>query len=95
MARPGGRIVLVGIPGDDGMELRASTFRRKGLELIACRRMRHAYPRCIELARRRAVDLHGLITHTVPLAEAAEILALNASYRDGIVKAAVRVSGSR
>jgi L-iditol 2-dehydrogenase len=48
--------------------------------------MKHVYPRAIRLAARQAVDLHGLITHRFPLAQAAEAFALNAAYRENVVK---------
>ena len=50
MARLGGRVVLVGIPGDDHVALKASTARRKGLTIVLSRRMKHVYPRAIRLA---------------------------------------------
>src|SRR5690606_34994129 len=67
MARIGGRVVLVGIPGDDRLQLQHSTARRKGLTLMMVRRMKHTYPRAIQLATSGAVDLDDLISETVTL----------------------------
>ena len=39
MARLGGRLVLVGIPSDDNLQLTHSTARRKGLTIRMSRRM--------------------------------------------------------
>jgi L-iditol 2-dehydrogenase len=89
MARNGGRLVLVGIPGDDRMTLQHSTARRKGLTIRMARRMKHVYPRAIDLYRRRAVDLDRLITHRFPLEKTAEAFAMNAKYEDGVVKAVI------
>jgi L-iditol 2-dehydrogenase len=86
MARMGGRLVLVGIPGDDRLMLKHSTARRKGLTIRMARRMQHSYPRAISLAVRGAVDLQGLISHRLPLAQAPEAFALNVAYRDQVVK---------
>ncbi len=86
MAKLGGRLVLVGIPGDDRLTMKHSMARRQGLTILMSRRMKHAYPRAIELGRRGAVDLRGLITHRFPLAEAAEAFRLNSAYGKGIVK---------
>lgn len=47
MARLGGRLVLVGIPGNDRLEMKHSTARRKGLTVRLARRMKHVYPRAI------------------------------------------------
>ncbi|MGC8873653.1 MAG: zinc-dependent alcohol dehydrogenase, partial [Chloroflexia bacterium] len=65
--RPGGRVVLVGIPADDRTGFRASVARRKGLTLFLVRRMKHAYPRALRLVETGQVDLRGLITHRFPL----------------------------
>ena len=89
LARLGGRLVLVGIPGDDRLALKHSTARRKGLTILMSRRMKHAYPRAIRLALSRRVDLTGLVSHRFPLTQAAEAFALNAAYRDEVVKVMV------
>jgi L-iditol 2-dehydrogenase len=89
LARLGGRLVLVGIPGDDRLSLKHSTARRKGLTLLMSRRMKHAYPRAIRLALSRRVDLTSLVSHRFPLAQTAAAFALNAAYRDQVVKVMV------
>ena len=86
MLRPGGRLVLVGIPGDDRLQLKHSTARRKGLDIRMVRRMKHAYPRAIQLVQQGKIELGPLISHRFPLARAAEALSLNAAYADGAVK---------
>jgi L-iditol 2-dehydrogenase len=86
MARLGGRVVLVGIPGDDRLSLKHSTARRKGLTLRLCRRMKHVYPRAIRLAETRRVDLRGLVSHEFPLEQAAEAFRFNAAYSDRVLK---------
>ena len=88
-ARLGGRVVLVGIPSEDRLSLKASTARRKGLTILMSRRMKHIYPRAIHMVERRMVDLRGLVSHRFPLASAPDAFALNASYRDQVVKAVI------
>ena len=70
-ARPGGRVVLAGIPSDDKITLRASVARRKGLTIAMVRRMNHVYPRAIGLAARGAVDLGSLVSTRAGLDSAA------------------------
>ncbi len=89
VTRSGGRVVLVGIPSDDRLTLKASTARRKGLTLVMCRRLKHTYPRALRLAQRGAVDLRGLVSHRFPLQRATEAFALAAAYRDAAVKVVV------
>jgi L-iditol 2-dehydrogenase len=90
MTRLGGRLVLVGIPGEDRLELKHSTARRKGLTIAMSRRMKHAYPRAIQLAMRDRIDLNALVSHEFTLAQAPEAFELNAAYRDNVVKVIVR-----
>jgi L-iditol 2-dehydrogenase len=82
-AKPGGRVLLVGIPARDQTSFTASVARRKGLTLQLVRRMKHTYPRAIDLVRRGRIDVRSLITHTFPL-EAFEIAFNSAQRRDGL-----------
>jgi len=82
-ARPGGRVVLVGIPDGDRTSFRASLARRKGLTIAMSRRMNETYPRAIALASAGRVDLDALVTHRIPLARAPEAFAV-AARRDGL-----------
>jgi L-iditol 2-dehydrogenase len=86
MARLGGRLVLVGIPSEDRLEMQASAARRKGLTIRLSRRMKHVYPRAIQLVRERRVDLRCLVSHRFPLAKTAEAFRLNTRYEDRVVK---------
>ena len=65
--RPGGCLVLVGIPADDRTAFSASVARRKGLTIKLSRRMKHTYPRAIHLVETGAVDVRSLVTHRFPL----------------------------
>jgi len=86
MVALGGKIVLVGISSDDRLQMKASTARRKGLTLRLSRRMQHAYPRALRLVRTESVPLSRLVSHRFPLAQAADAFALNAAYRDQVLK---------
>lgn len=89
LPRLGGRLVLVGIPSDDRLAMKHSTARRKGLTILMSRRMKHVYPRAIQLVAGGRVNLQELISHRFPLRRAPEAFALNASYRDRVVKVIV------
>lgn len=68
-ARPGGRVVLAGIPSDDRSRFVASTARRKELTLSMCRRMLPGdLERAAALAGEGKVDLDALVSHRYPLA---------------------------
>jgi L-iditol 2-dehydrogenase len=67
VARPGGRVVLGGIPASDQIAFRASTARRKGLTIALVRRMNDVYPRAIRLAATGRVDVTTLVTDRLDL----------------------------
>jgi L-iditol 2-dehydrogenase len=89
LARLGGRLILVGIPGDDRLAMKHSTARRKGLTVRLCRRMKHVHRRAMDLILQGRVDLAGLVSHRFPLAQAPEAFRMNAAYEDGVVKVMV------
>lgn len=86
MTRLGGRVVLVGIPSDDCLAMKHSTARRKGLTVALSRRMKHVYPRTLQLAEHGLVDLHGLVSHRFPLRQVVKAFELNTAYQDNVVK---------
>ncbi|HUK81189.1 MAG TPA: alcohol dehydrogenase catalytic domain-containing protein [Verrucomicrobiae bacterium] len=87
---PGGRVVLVGIPREDRCAFTHSIARRKGLTVLFSRRMKHAYPRAIQLAVTGRVDLRSFVTHRFPLRHAAEAFDVCANYRDNVIKAIIK-----
>ncbi|MEJ2300194.1 MAG: NAD(P)-dependent alcohol dehydrogenase [Anaerolineales bacterium] len=93
VTRPGGKVILVGIPADDTMTMNASTARHRGLTIKLVRRMKHTYPRAIRLVQSGQVHLDPLVTHRFPLSRIAEAFELVAGYRDGILRAIIEISG--
>ncbi|MGE5290529.1 MAG: zinc-dependent alcohol dehydrogenase [Micromonosporaceae bacterium] len=80
-ARPGGRVMLGGIPGDDSTRFPASVARRKGLTIAMVRRMNEVYPRAIDLAARGRVDTAAVVSDRFPLSRAAEAFDVAARRR--------------
>ncbi len=81
--RPGGKVILAGIPDDDKTSFSASTARRKGLTIKLVRRMKHTYPRAIELVSKGLVDVRSIVTHRFPLENAREAFRV-AERREGL-----------
>jgi L-iditol 2-dehydrogenase len=90
--KPGGRVILVGIPHTDQTSFTASTARRKGLSLLLCRRMKYTYPRAIRLVEKGLVNLSSLATHLYPLEDTPAAFEA-AQNRDGL-KVVVRIGES-
>jgi L-iditol 2-dehydrogenase len=69
--RPGGRVVLVGIPSTESYVLPAGDARRKGLTFPVARRMQAPHlQQAINLVDAGVIDLAPLVTATYPMAEA-------------------------
>jgi L-iditol 2-dehydrogenase len=92
ITRPGGRVVVVGIPSDDKMTFTAGVVRRKGLTIKLVRRMKHTYPRAIALVEKGMVDVKSLVTHEFPLERIAEAFEMVANYDGGVLRAVIQIS---
>lgn len=91
LARPGGKVIITGIPSEDTMVFEASTTRRKGLTIKLVRRMKHTYPRAIRLVQAGMVDVKSLVTHLVPLEQITEAFEMVAAYDDGVLRAVIEI----
>ena len=88
-ARNGGRVIIVGIPAEDFITLRASASRRKGLTIKLSRRMKHSYGPSLDLAMANKVNLEALATHRFSLDETAAAFDTASTYADGVIRAMV------
>jgi L-iditol 2-dehydrogenase len=84
--RPGGRVVLIGIPAGDRSSFDAAAARRKELAFLLCRRMRASdLPRAIRLAERGGLELGALVTARYGLADGPE------AFRDLVERRGLKV----
>ncbi len=81
--KPGGKVILAGIPADDRTSFTASVARRKGLTIKMVRRMKFTYPRAIQLVESGKVDVRSLVTRRFPLEQAQQAFTL-AQQREGL-----------
>lgn len=93
VVRPGGTVVVAGIPDDDTMRMTASVIRRKGLTIKIVRRMKHTYPRAIRLVERGGLDIAPLATHVFPFERVAEAFELVHGFHDGVLRAIIQIDG--
>lgn len=91
VTRPGGKVVIVGIPVEDEMVMTASDVRRKGLTIKLVRRMKHTYPRAIRIVQTGMVDLAALATHRFALEDIVAAFELVAAREDGVLRAIIEV----
>jgi L-iditol 2-dehydrogenase len=93
MVKYAGRLIMVGIPPDDKFAFGHSLARRKGLTIRLARRMKHTYPRAIQLVSGNPppVPIDELVTHRFPLEQTAAAFQKASSYANGLMKAMVAV----
>ncbi len=93
LLRPGGALMLVGIPPVDAVAFDPHRMRRFELRFQAVRRQNHCVAAVVRLIAQRRLDPSPLLTHRFPLSEISAAFELVAGYRDGVIKAVLDISG--
>lgn len=89
LIKPGGKLVLVGIPTVDRISFAIDDMRRKEIVLQNVRRQNGCAEKALHLIESGKVDVDFMVTHRFPLERAPEAFDMVANYRDGVVKAMV------
>jgi len=92
LLKPGGTLVMVGIPEFDEVSFQAHSLRRKELTIKNVRRQNHCMAPAIELVSSGRINVDPLMTHHFPLREAGTAFDLVSGYRDGVIKAIIHVA---
>ncbi|MBS3733451.1 MAG: NAD(P)-dependent alcohol dehydrogenase [Phycisphaerae bacterium] len=88
--RPGGRVVLVGMPGEKpAWDVIAAQIKEARIETVF--RYAHVYPRALALMGRGTIDVTPLITDTFAFDDAAEAFAWAAEMPETSVKAQIEL----
>jgi L-iditol 2-dehydrogenase len=85
--KPGGRLVIVGIPEFDNWSISAEIIRRREITIINIRRQNHCEQLAIDALSSGLINLDDMITHRYPLIDAPKAYDLVADYNDGVMKA--------
>lgn len=90
VARPGGRVVLVGIPSEPDLPVDLHSAMSKELSLQTVKRSNHNAHGAIELLRAGRIP-ESLITHHFPLEETACAFGMLTNYADGAGKVVIQI----
>ncbi|HZP02958.1 MAG TPA: NAD(P)-dependent alcohol dehydrogenase [Terriglobia bacterium] len=90
--KPGGTLLIIGIPEVDRLSFPIHSARRKELTIRNVRRQNECMAPAIEMVASGKVNLDTIVTHHFSLAETKKAFDLVADYRDGVVKAIIHVS---
>jgi len=91
LLKPGGKLLLVGIPSVDRLSFAIEQARRKELCIQNVRRQNHCVQPALDMIARRQVKVDFMITHRFPFAETKAAFDMVEGYRDGVVKAMIRM----
>ena len=89
--KPGGRLVLVGIPPDSKYTFDMDLMRRKELTVINVRRQNHCVEETIELVVSGKIDVEKMVTHHFSLEETPKAFEIVEGYKDGAIKAMINL----
>jgi L-iditol 2-dehydrogenase len=92
LLKPGGALLIIGIPEVDRVSFNINLMRRKELRILNVRRQNHCVEHAIELIASGRVDVRPMVTHHFRLEETARAFELVSARSDGIVKAIIRIS---
>jgi L-iditol 2-dehydrogenase len=91
LLKPGGRLILIGIPREDRISLSIDKIRRKEITIVNVRRQNGCTRATMDLVAARKVQADFMVTHRFQLDQVQEAFELVADYRDGVVKAMIEM----
>jgi len=89
IVKPGGKIMVVGIPEFDRWSLNVEDTRRREISLHFVRRQVDCVEVALELMESGKINIGNMITHRFPFDKAKEAFDLVAAYGDGVMKAMI------
>lgn len=91
LCKPGGTIVVVGIPEVDMIPVFFHGMRRKELTLRQVRRQNECQHDALDLVQKEKLDVDFMVTHHFKLDEVDKAFELVDNYDDGIIKAMIEI----
>lgn len=89
--KPGGKLVLVGIPPSAQYTFNMDVMRRKELTVINVRRQNHCVEEAIDLVVSGKIDVEKMVTHNFTLDETPIAFDIVEAYKDGAIKAMINL----
>ena len=90
LLKPGGKLMLIGIPGGrNRVSFDINLLRRKEICIQNVRRQNGCVQRAIDMIAHKQIDVNVMVTHHFLFAQTKEAFDLVAGYQDGVVKAMI------
>jgi L-iditol 2-dehydrogenase len=87
--KPGGKLIVVGIPEFDRWSMCVETTRRREISIQFIRRQVDCVEDALELMKSGAINIERMVTHRFPFSKSKEAFDLVAGYKDGVMKAMI------
>jgi len=91
LLKPGGKLMLIGIPEVDRLSFAIDTLRRREICIQNVRRQNECMQPALDLIEKGKVAVDFMVTHRFPLEKTQEAFDLVADYKDGVIKAVINV----
>jgi L-iditol 2-dehydrogenase len=89
LLKPGGKLVVVGIPEFDRWSLSVEKTRRKEISIQFIRRQVDCVEQTLEMMKNGSIKIDNMVTHRFPFEKTKEAFDLVSDYRDGVMKAMI------
>jgi len=84
--KPGGKLIVVGIPEFDRWSMKVETTRRKEISLQFIRRQVDCVEPALKMMKSGIINVDKMVTHRFPFDRTKEAFDLVADYKDGVMK---------
>ncbi|MCF7802666.1 MAG: alcohol dehydrogenase catalytic domain-containing protein [Candidatus Marinimicrobia bacterium] len=92
LLKPGGELLIVGIPSEDRISFDISKIRRKEITIKNVRRQNHCVEPAIDLIHNNPEIENRMYTHGFQLEDTGEAFEIVSGYRDRVMKAMIHIS---
>ncbi len=89
LLKPGGKIMIVGIPEADTWRFSVDKLRHKEITIGNVRRQNHTLEETLTMIKSGMVNIQPMATHRFPFDRSKEAFDLVAGYKDGVMKAMI------
>jgi len=89
LLKPGGKLMLIGIPEQERIHLDIHKMRRKEITVINVRRQNDCTQKAIDLISKGLVNVDFMLTHSFKPEKTAQAFEMVAGYSDGVIKAVI------
>lgn len=90
MLKPGGKLMMIGIPETDTLEFNMDNMRRKEICVQNVRRQNHCVQPALDMIANKDFDVNIMTSHRFDFARTKEAFDLVDKYEDGVVKAIIK-----